>query len=66
MYLFLRWLFFMRVRRFRDRMVVGFKLPVQSVPITTNVVRSGPTQARSGLSNREYKKMGGRKMLFVS
>jgi hypothetical protein len=31
--------------RGRDRMVVGFKLPVQSVPITTNV-RSNSTQAR--------------------
>ena len=30
----------------RDRMVAGFKLPVQSVPITTNVVRSNPTQVR--------------------
>ena len=36
---------FMRRRRGRDRMVVGFKLPVQSVPVTTNVVRSNPTQA---------------------
>jgi hypothetical protein len=34
-----------RGRRGRDRMVVGFKLPVQSVPITTNV-RSNSTQAR--------------------
>jgi len=28
--------------RGRDRVVVGFRLPVQSVPITTNVVRSNP------------------------
>jgi hypothetical protein len=26
----------------RDRMIVGFKLPIQSVPITTNVVSSNP------------------------
>ena len=26
----------------RDRMVVGFQLPLQSVPITTNVVSSNP------------------------
>jgi len=30
----------------RDRMVVGLKLPMQSVPITINVVRSNPTRAR--------------------
>ena len=29
-------------RRGRDRMVVGFILPMQSVPITTNVVGSNP------------------------
>ena len=28
----------------RDRMVVGFKLPMQSVPITTNVVSSNLDQ----------------------
>jgi hypothetical protein len=26
-----------------DRMVVGFKLPMQSVPITTNIVSLNPT-----------------------
>jgi len=31
-----------RGRRGRDRVVVGFRLPVQSVPITTNVLRSNP------------------------
>ena len=31
-------------RRGRDRMVVGFTIPMQSVPITTNVVSSNPTQ----------------------
>ena len=36
----------MRGCRGRDRMVIGFKLPVQLVPITTNVVRSNPIQAR--------------------
>ena len=30
----------------RDHMVVGFQLPMQSVPITTNVVSSNTTQAR--------------------
>ena len=35
-----------RGRRGRGRMVVGFKLPVQSVPITTNAVRSNSTQVR--------------------
>ena len=35
-----------RDRRGLDHMVVGFKLSVQSVPITTNVVRSNPTQMR--------------------
>ena len=34
----------MRSHHGRDRMVVGFKLPVQSVPITTNVVRWNPTR----------------------
>ena len=38
-------------RRGHDRMVVGFKLPMQSVPITTNVVRSNPTQARCSRNN---------------
>jgi hypothetical protein len=33
-----------RGRRSRDRMGVGL-LPMQSVPITTNVVSSNPTQA---------------------
>ena len=33
-------------RRERDRMVVGFQLPMQSVAITTNVVSSNPTQAK--------------------
>jgi len=33
-------------RRGRGRMVVDFKLPMQSVPITPNVVSSNPTQAR--------------------
>ena len=34
-------------RRGRYRMIVGHKLPVHvPVPITTNVVRSNPTQAR--------------------
>ena len=33
-------------RRGRDRMVVGFQLPVQSVPITTNIVSSNPAQTR--------------------
>jgi hypothetical protein len=27
-------------------MVIGFKLPMQSVPITTNIVRSNPTQIK--------------------
>ena len=31
-------------RRGRDRMVVGLQLPMQSVPITTKVVRSNPPQ----------------------
>jgi hypothetical protein len=35
-----------RGRHGRDRMVVGFKLLVQSVHITTNVVRLNPTQER--------------------
>ena len=30
----------------RDRMVVGFKQPMQSVPITTNIVSWNPAQAR--------------------
>jgi hypothetical protein len=34
-----------RGRRGRDRMIVGFKLPMRSVPITTNIVRSNSTQA---------------------
>jgi len=33
-------------RRGRDRVVVGFQLPVQSVPITTNIVSSNPAQTR--------------------
>ena len=32
-------------RRGRDRMVVG-QLPIQSVPIITNVLSSNPAQAR--------------------
>ena len=32
-------------RRGRDRMVVDLQLPMQSVPIITNVVSSNPTQA---------------------
>jgi len=40
------------VRRDRDRMVVGFTtLPVQSVPITTNVVISNTAQARCAQYN---------------
>jgi hypothetical protein len=33
-------------RRGLDGMVVGYKLPVQSVPITPKVVSLNPTQAR--------------------
>jgi hypothetical protein len=33
-------------RRGHDRMVVEFKLPMQSVPITTNVVSSNPAHTR--------------------
>jgi hypothetical protein len=32
-------------RRGRDRMVVGFITPMQSVPITTDVVSSNPDQS---------------------
>ena len=32
-------------RRGRDRMVVGFTTPMQSVPITTDVVSSNPDQS---------------------
>jgi len=32
-------------RRGRDRMVVGFQLPMQLVPITTNVASSNSAQA---------------------
>ena len=35
-----------RRRRGRDRMVVGFTSPVQSVLLTTNVLSSNPVQAR--------------------
>ena len=35
-----------RCRRDRDRMVVGLKLPMQSMPITSNVVSSNPAQSR--------------------
>ena len=34
----------MRSHHGRNRMVIGFKLPVQSVSITTNVVRWNPTR----------------------
>ena len=30
----------------RDRMVVDLQVPMQSVPITTNVVSTNPTQAK--------------------
>jgi hypothetical protein len=33
-------------RRGRDRMILDLQLPMQSVPITTNVVSSNPTQAK--------------------
>ena len=33
---------FQQCKNRRDRMVVGYTLPVQSVPITTNVVGSNP------------------------
>ena len=33
-----------RGRRYRDCMVVGFTLPIQLVPITTDVVSSNPVQ----------------------
>jgi len=29
-----------------DRMVVGFRTPMESMPITTNVVSSNPAQER--------------------
>ena len=35
-----------RRRRGRDRIVVGFTSPVQSVLLTTNVASSNPVQAR--------------------
>ena len=35
-----------RDRSVRDRMVVGFQLPMQSVPITSNVVSVNPAKAR--------------------
>ena len=38
--------FLQRGRRGRDRMVVDLQLPVQSVPITTEIVSSNPAQAR--------------------
>ena len=38
--------FLMRNRRGCDRMVFDLQLPMQSVPITTNVVSSNPYQAR--------------------
>jgi len=38
-------LLLLRGSRGRDRMVVGFILPVQSVPFTTNLVSSNPAQS---------------------
>ena len=43
--------FLQRGRRGRDRMVVDLQLPVQSVPITTEIVSSNPTRARCTLYN---------------
>ena len=41
-----------RGRRDRDRMAVGFiKPPMQSMPITTKVVSSNPSQARCARYN---------------
>ena len=46
-------------------MVDGYKLPMQSVPITTNVVRSNSTQARcTTLCDKVCQVTGDRSMVF--
>jgi hypothetical protein len=47
------------VRRGRDRMVVVFNLHVQSVPITTHVVRSNPTHTLSTIKPNQINELRG-------
>ena len=46
-------------RRGRDCMVVGFKLPMQSVPITTNVVSSNLDQGEVIKFVSDLRQVGG-------
>ena len=39
-------LIYIQGRRGRDHIVVGFLIPMQSVPITTNIVSSNPAEAK--------------------
>jgi hypothetical protein len=52
-----------RSRRGRDRMVVGL-VPMESVPITTNVVSSNPTQAMQFFVNKSLSVTCDRSVVF--